>query len=680
MEDILKNLTIEEKLGQLTMIPPFFYIGDLKKEVFGALTELKLDEKKIFLTGSVLGIQNHKEMNLVQKTYLEKSRHKIPLIFMGDVIHGAVTIMPTPLAQACSFNPKLVKKGASESAKEALSKGLQVTFSPMSDLVRDPRWGRVNESFGEDPYLNYVLSYATVKGYKSEGLLSCVKHFAAYGLSEAGKDYNTVDLSRLNLFSYFLSGYIGAIDAGASLVMTAFNTFEYVPATTNKYLLKDVLRGKLKFKGVTISDYDSLLQTIKHRSSLNDCDAAIKGITAGLDIEMASSSYMRCLSEEAYKNPELLKLIDKAVLRVLKLKEKAGLFKDPYRKKDLLLDTSKALKVSYDLASESIVLLKNETLPLNKKTKISLLGKYVSEKDVLGPWSWHGDPNNTDELSKYIKAYYKNDSETFEDYNIEEIKKTDHIILAIGETRCDSGEAHSKADINISFHYETLIKKLSKLNIPITLVLYTGRPLVITNIVPFVNNILVHFHLGSMTSKVVADTIYGINNPSGKLAMTFPRHLGQVPIYYNHLSSGRPYSKDDPYTMKYLDVANEPLYEFGYGLSYSKFKYSNLEITNKKVTLDNLPTIKVTVTNESNIKGKESVLMYIKDDFASIARPVKELKQFAKITLKPYESKVVEFKLRKEDLSFYNQDLKKIVEKGTFTIYIENLYTELELE
>lgn len=680
MEDILKNLTIEEKLGQLTMIPPFFYIGDLKKEVFGALTELKLNEKKIFLTGLVLGIQNHEEMNLVQKTYLEKSRHKIPLIFMGDVIHGAVTIMPTPLAQACSFNPELVKKGASESAKEAMSKGLQVTFSPMSDLVRDPRWGRVNESFGEDPYLNYVFSYATVKGYKSEGLLSCVKHFAAYGLSEAGKDYNTVDLSRINLFSYFLSGYEGAINAGADLVMTAFNTFEYVPATINKYLLKDVLRGKLKFKGVIISDYDSLLQTINHRTTLNDCDAAIKGITAGLDIEMASSSYLRCLSEETKKNPELLKLIDEAVLRVLKLKEKAGLFKDPYKKKDLLLDTSKALKVSYDLASESIVLLKNENLPLNKKTKVSLLGKYVSEKDVLGPWSWHGDPNNTDELSKYINAYYKSDFEIFEHYDIEKIKKTEHIILAIGETRHDSGEAHSKADINISLHYETLIKKLSKLNIPITLVLYTGRPLVITNIVPFVNNILVHFHLGSMTSKVVADTIYGINNPSGKLPMTFPRHIGQVPIYYNHLSSGRPYQETDPYTMKYIDISNEPMYEFGYGLSYSKFKYSNLEITNKKATLNNLPTIKVTVTNESNIKGKESVLLYIKDDFSSIARPVKELKQFKKITLKPNESKVVEFKLSKEDLSFYNHDLKKMVEKGTFTIYIEELYTEFELE
>ncbi len=680
MENILKNLTIEEKLGQLTMIAPFFYIGDLKKEVFGALTELKLDEEKIFLTGSVLGIQNHKEMNLVQKTYLERSRHKIPLIFMGDVIHGAVTIMPTPLAQACSFNPKLVKKGAQESAKEAMKKGLQVTFSPMSDLVRDPRWGRVNESFGEDPYLNYVFSYATVKGYKSEGLLSCVKHFAAYGLSEAGKDYNTVDLSRLNLFSYFLSGYEGAIRAGADLVMTAFNTFEYVPATTNKYLLKDVLRKKLKFKGVTISDYDSLLQTIKHRSSLNECDAALKGITAGLDIEMASSSYMRCLKDEVKKNPELLKLIDKAVLRVLKLKEKAGLFKDPYRKKDLELNTLKALKTSYDLASESIVLLKNETLPLNKKTKISLLGKYVSEKHVLGPWSWHGDPNKTDELSKHIKAYYKNDSEVFEDYDIEAIKKSNHIVLAIGETREESGEAHSKANIDIKEHHQVLIKKLSELNIPITLVLYTGRPLVITNIVPFVNNILVHFHLGSKTSKVVSDTLYGKNNPSGRLSMTFPKHLGQVPIYYNHLSSGRPYSKTDPYTMKYIDISNEPLYEFGYGLSYSKFKYSNLEITNKEATLNNLPTIKVTVTNESNIKGKTSILLYIKDDFASIARPVKELKQFKKITLKPYESKVVEFKIRKEDLSFYNEKLKKVIEKGTFTVYIEDLFTKFSLE
>ena len=364
--------------------------------------------------------------------------------------------------------------------------------------------------------------------------------------------------------------------------MTAFNTFEYIPATTNKYLLRDVLRKKLKFKGVTISDYDSLLQTVKHRTSFNDCDAAVKGITAGLDIEMASSSYMRCLKDETKKNKELIKLIDEAVLRVLELKEKAGLFKDPYRKECLKLDTSKAMKASYQLASESIVLLKNESLPLNKKMKVSLLGKYANEKDVLGPWRWHGDPNKTDELSKHIKAYYQNDSELFEDYNLEYIKKSDHIVLAIGETVHESGEAHSKANIDIGEHYQVLIKKLSELHIPITLVLYTGRPLVITNIVPLVNNILVHFHLGSMTSKVVSDTLYGINNPSGRLSMTFPRHLGQVPIYYNHLSSGRPYSKTDFYTMKYIDMVNEPLYPFGYGLSYSKFKYSNLKITNKK--------------------------------------------------------------------------------------------------
>ncbi|HHT82170.1 MAG TPA: beta-glucosidase [Acholeplasmataceae bacterium] len=680
MKDLLKKLTIEEKLGQLTMIPPFFYIKDLKKEVFGALTDMKLSEEGVFQTGSVLGIQNHDEMNLVQSKYLEKSRHKIPLIFMGDVIHGTTTIMPTPLAQASSFNPSLVRKGAQASAKEALKKGLQVTFSPMSDLSRDPRWGRVVESYGEDPYLNYILSKETVKGYKSEGLLSCVKHFAAYGLSEAGQDYNTVDLSRLNLFEYYLEGYRGAIEAGADMVMTSFNTFEYVPATTNEYLLRDVLRKHLKFKGVTISDYDSLLQTIYHRTSSCDCDAAIKGIKAGLDIEMASSSYMRCLKEAANKDPEILKLIDEAVLRVLELKKKAKLFDDPYRSEHLLIDASHAKEAAYKLAKESIVLLKNESLPLNKKTKVSLLGKYATEKHVLGPWSWHGDPKDTDELAKHIKAEYMNDSESFFDYDLAKIKQTEHIILAIGELYHESGEAHSKADINLSSHYIELLENLSKLNIPITVVLYTGRPQVLTNALPYINNLLVHFHLGSMTSKVVSDTIYGINNPSGRLPMTFPRHQGQIPIYYNRLSTGRPYSETNPYVLKYLDVSNEPLFDFGYGLSYSKFTYKNLELSNSVATLNNLPTVKVTVTNESDVTGKTTILLYIKDEFASVARPVKELKQFKKISLKPHESKVVEFKLTKKDLSFYNQKLKKIVEPGEFTIFIENLEQKFTLK
>ncbi|MGI6782551.1 MAG: glycoside hydrolase family 3 N-terminal domain-containing protein [Acholeplasmataceae bacterium] len=679
MKELLKKLTLEEKLGQLTMIPPFFYIKDLKKEVFGALTDMKLNEKSIFQTGSVLGIQSHQEMIQVQEKYLARSRHQIPLIFMGDVIHGAHTIMPTPLAQASSFNPNLIYKGAEAAAKEALKSGLQVTFSPMSDLVRDPRWGRVVESYGEDPYLNYVLSKATVKGYKSQGLLSCVKHFAAYGLSEAGQDYNTVDLSRLNLFQYYLEGYRGAIDGGADMVMTSFNTFEYVPATTNKYLLRDVLRKKLKFKGVTISDYDSLLQTIYHRTSQDDCDAALKGIKAGLDLEMASSSYMRCLPDVVKKDEELLKLIDEAVLRVLQLKEKAGLFKDPYLIKHVSLDTSNSMKVAYNLAKESIVLLKNNSLPLKKKTKISLLGKYATEKHVLGPWSWHGDPKVTDELSKHLKAYYINDSECFDDYDLDKINQTDHIILAIGERYYESGEAHSKADINLSPHYLKLLEKLQQTNLPITVVLYTGRPQILTEALPLIDNLLVHFHLGSTTSKVVADTIYGINNPCGRLPMTFPRHQGQIPIYYNRLSTGRPYSETNPYTLKYLDVSNEPLFEFGYGLSYSKFNYSNLKLSTNVATLKSLPTVSVTVTNESDVSGKTSILLYIKDDFASVARPVKELKQFKKISLKPHESKVVEFKLTKNDLSFYNQDLKKIVEPGGFTIFIENLTTKFTL-
>jgi beta-glucosidase len=688
---LLKKLTIEEKIGQLLQLSPFNFIRDIEVEVFGHLKELGLNEKKVFSAGSVLGIHNASEMIAVQEKYLRKSTHQIPLVFMADIIHGYETIFPVPLALSTSWNPKLAFEMARVSAVEASTAGIHVTFSPMADISRDPRWGRVVEGFGEDPYLNSVFVKEMVKGYQQDdisidgNIAACVKHFAAYGAAEGGRDYNTVDMSRLNLHNYYLKGYKAAIDANAKLIMTSFNVLDGIPATINKHLLRDILRDLWKFEGLTISDYDSLHQVVPHGNAENDEEAALKGIHAGLDIEMASTCYINNL-KKLIENKEVdVKLLDEAVLRVLKLKEEIGLFDNPYKGasvelEEKLVRSDKHLEISRKVAHESMVLLKNENmLPLSKNKKYAIIGPYADTKNTNGPWSWHGknDLNQTlsDTLNEknislnFIKQCHSIDELTNQD--LVEIRKADAVILALGENERESGEAHSKVDIRLPRNQEKFVEFFRDIQLDTIVLLFHGRPFDLTNILD-TKAILDVYYLGSMANQAIADLLVGDVNPSGKLTMTYPRHVGQIPLYYNYLNTGRPKIEGDrnEYVSYYLDEKNSPLFPFGYGLSYSKFDYQDLRVSKNEMKIDEEITVAIDVKNESELSGFETIQLYIRDYVANISRPIKELKGFQKVWFAPHQKKTIEFKINKDSLSYLDDQGKEVIEPGRFQIMV----------
>lgn len=689
MKNLLKQLSVKEKIGQLLQIPPFLFIKDLKIEVAGPVEELNLDEEKIFLAGSSLGIGSAEEMIEVQRKYLEKSRHKIPLIFMADIIHGYKTIFPVPIAIASSFRPKIAYDCARISAIEASTSGIHLTFSPMADLSRDPRWGRVVEGFGEDLTLISSMVVQMVKGYIGDGiekegnLASCVKHFAGYGASEAGRDYNTVDLSRLSLFSQYLPAYKKALEAGARMVMTSFNTLDGVPCTVNSFLLKKVLRDQWKSNAVTISDYDSLKQILAHGVASNMKEVAFLGITGGLDIEMASSAYSNNLETLIQEGSIEESQLDEAVLRILELKRDLGLFENPFKgaspeKANELVLCESHLKSSREAAHESMVLLKNDgVLPLNGNVKIALIGPYSNSRKVVGPWSWHGrrDLHVTLEEALKDRLTYVNseeDSTKYSEDDIQKIMSADVVVLAIGEDERMSGEAHSRSSIRIPEKQERLFEMIESLGKITISLLFNGRPLILDRIQR--SNALVEcWFLGSESSQAVRDVLFGDVNPSGKLPISFPRNEGQIPIYYNQLNTGRPYlgpQDHNEYVSKYLDVENTPLFQFGFGLSYSKFIYTNLVLSEKRMTESDEINVSVTVTNDSDISGDEITQLYIRDYVARISRPVMELKNFQKNYFLAHESKSIQFVINVKDLLYYLETGEQVCDKGKFQVMI----------
>jgi len=691
IKTLLNTLTIEEKIGQMLQIAPFFFIKDLEIEVSGNVNDLALNEAKIFRAGSVLGIRNASEMIEVQKNYLKKSRHQIPLMFMADVIHGYETIFPVPFALSTSWNPKLAYDMARVSATEASTAGLHVTFSPMADLSRDPRWGRVVEGFGEDPYLNAIFTKSVVQGYQQDdiskdgNIAACVKHFAAYGASESGRDYNTVDMSRLSMHNDYFTGYKAAVEAGAELIMTSFNVLDGIPATVNKHLLREVLRDLWKFEGITISDYDSLHQIIEHGCAEGDQEAAMKGIEAGLDIEMASSCYINYLKKLVENKTVDIKLIDEAVYRILKLKEKLGLFDNPYKgasleQEEKLVRSPLHLLKAKEAAHESAVLLKNdEILPLNKKLKYALIGPYAASKMTNGPWSWHGKNSLNHTLSELLiqegisLTLTKEiaDPNELSDLEMEMIRESDVIILALGEHEKESGEAHSRSDIKLPRKQENFVTFSTFMNKKSLVLLYHGRPLDLTNIMQ-TNAILDVYFLGSMANDAIADLLTGIKNPSGKLTMSYPRSVGQIPIYYNQLNTGRPKVEGDhnEYVSYFLDIENSPLFPFGYGLSYSSFTYSNMRLSKDSITKNEKMKVQIEIKNTSETPGYEIVQLYIRDYSASISRPKKQLKGFQKIWFNAHETKTITFELDHHDLSFMNGEGQSVLEPGRFKVMI----------
>ncbi len=688
--ELMKSLTREEKIGQLLQIAPFFFIKHAEVEVAGHVTELKLTRKQIFEAGSVLGIGSAKEMIEVQTAYLKHSRHKIPLLFMADIIHGYETIFPVPLGLASTFNERLVEHVARISAIEASTSGIHVTFSPMADLVRDPRWGRVVESFGEDPYLNGILSSAMVRGYQQDDirkethLASCVKHYAAYGKVEGGRDYNTVDLSRLSLHHDYLEGYRKAIEAGAKLIMTSFNVVDGIPATVNQYLLRDVLREQWQFQGVTISDYDSLHQIIAHGVATDDKEAAYRGLKAGLDIEMASTAYANHLSELIDEGLIDEQLLDEACLRVLELKEQVGLFENPYKhaypdQALTIVRSQEHLDFARQVAHESIVLLENDgILPLTKKMSVALVGPYATSRDTNGPWSWHGknalNANLYEALKDDLNITFIKDSEDPKDYteqDIRDIERADLVIFACGERIKESGEAHNRSYITLPRKQDRLYDLMRRHAQKLVTIIIAGRPLAIGHLQSS-EAIIYAWFPGSEGARAIADIMMGRHHPSGKLPMSFPYHEGQIPVYYNHLNTGRPKIEGDhnEYTSYYLDTPNRPLYPFGYGLTYTTWVLGKPNLQKSTMKIDDRNQLQVTLTNTGKNQGSQVVQVYVRDVICWVSRPVKALKAFQKINLNPGETKTLTFMISPDWFLYYNDQGIKTYEPGEFIIMV----------
>lgn len=712
IEKLLAAMTLKEKIGQMLQLTPFFFKDDALGKITGPVEELGINEEDIRNTGTVLGTSGAKEAIEIQKSYLEKSEKKIPLIFMADVVHGYRTIFPIPLAMGCSFDETIVENAARISSKEASAAGIHVTFSPMVDLVRDARWGRVMESTGEDPYLNSVFSRAFVRGYqgddisKEENIAACVKHFAAYGAPEGGREYNTVDISERMLREYYLSAYKAAIEEGCKVLMTSFNTVNSIPSTGNTWLMRDLLRKEWGFDGVVISDWGAVKELIPHGVAENDKEAAEKAIKAGVDIEMMTSCYIKQLERLLEDGKIKIEMIDEAVLRILNLKEELGLFENPYKgaseeKEAKLLVCAEHRKTAREVSSASMVLLKNDNiLPFSKDVKkVAVLGPFADESKILGPWSWQGKFEEVISLKQGIINKIGEDKvviskgcniEGGNDEQIEEAvaaaKEAEVIVLALGEHHDMSGEAGSRAFIKLPGRQEKFAEEILKLGKPTAVILFNGRPLEIKEIHDKAPAILEAWFPGTEGGNAAADILFGDKNPSGRLSMSFPYAVGQIPVYYNAFNTGRPKKSEDSterYCSHYLDIPNAPLLPFGFGLSYSKFAYSDFKLDNNVLKKENSICASIKVKNIGTMAGEDTVQLYIRDLTADVVRPVKELKGFKKVYLEIGEEKEIVFEIDESMLRFYNSDLEFKAEEGKFTAMIgpnsRDLYT-LEFE
>ncbi len=730
----LNTLSIEEKIGQLIQLTGDFFEGDMDTVVTGPLKKLGLNtDYNIYNTGSILNITNPEKIIRLQTDYLEKSAHKIPLLFMADIIYGYRTIFPIPIAQACSWNYEEVENAASIAARECYEEGIHVTFSPMVDLVRDPRWGRVMESPGEDTLLAMKYAQSVVLGIQGSNLeggavpahkiAACVKHFAAYGAPVAGREYNAVDLSEHALREYYLPGYQAAIEAGAKLVMTAFNTLNGIPATGNEWLNRNVLRQEMNFDGVLISDYAAIEELIMHGYAEDETSAARLALLAGVDVDMKTAVYANQLKNVITGNDYMLELLNEAVYRVLKLKNDMGLFEDPFRGLQEIVKRSTSSILSDDhkqaalsLAEESVVLLKNgnDVLPLSREMKVALIGPYAEENSTLGMWAIKGEETDTINLKTGLLQLVDPDNlsvcrgsyllpvdarEMFDKYAdklavetsseedllqeaIRNANEAEVIVLALGESIYQSGEGGSRTNPTLPEPQLRLLHELSLLGKRIVLIVYSGRPLILTDVVEKVDAIIQAWYPGTMGGEALANILYGEVNPSGKLAMTFPRSVGQIPVYYNELNTGRPNLKENGsyrFASRYIDEVNEPLYPFGYGLSYTSFEYSLLTVSQKKMKTNETVDIRISVSNTGTYDGKETIQLYIHDKFASVARPVKELKDFKKVFLHSGETKIVEFSVDEDMLKFYGREMEYKSELGEFEVYIGSSSQEISL-
>ena len=716
VNSLLSKMTLDEKLGQLNLPTS----GDIST---GQSISTNIGQKvKDGKVGGLFNIKSVEKIKQIQKVAVEETRLKIPLLFGMDVIHGYETVFPIPLGLSCSWDMEMIKKSAQIAAKEASADGINWTFSPMVDIARDPRWGRISEGSGEDTYLGSQIAKAMVQGYqgdlsKNDNILSCVKHFALYGASEAGRDYNTVDMSHVKMYNEYFPPYKAAVDAGCASVMTSFNEIDGIPASANKWLMTDVLRKQWGFKGFVVTDYTAINEMIDH--GLGDLqNVSAMSLKAGVEMDMVGEGFLTTLKKSLSEGKVTQNQIDNAVRLILNAKYDLGLFENPYKYCDVdrakaEIFTSENRNVARKIASESMVLLKNnnQVLPLEKSGTIALIGPLSDNKQNMpGTWSVAAKfdssvtilqglkeavgsnatiltargcnvLNTVDEekinVNVHMQNSYIRDNKTDEQMLNEALdiaKKSDVIVAVLGESAEMSGECSSRTKIEIPQIQKKLLNELKKTGKPIVLVLLTGRPLVLVEENEKADAILNAWFSGSETGNAVADVLFGDVNPSGKLTTTFPRSVGQVPIYYNYKNTGRPLGnkegKFEKFRSNYLDERNEPLFPFGYGLSYTKFNYGNVSLSSTKMNANQTIKVSVSISNSGNFDGKEVVQLYIRDLVGSVTRPVKELKGFQKIDLKKGESKTVTFDISVNDLKFYNSDLKFTAENGQFEVFV----------
>ena len=713
INQLMAKMTLEEKLGQLNLPSS----GDF---VTGAAASSDIAKKiEAGKVGGLFNIKSVAKIKEVQKLAVEKSRLKIPLMFGMDVIHGYETVFPIPLGMSATWDMSLIERSARIAANEASSDGINWTFSPMVDISRDPRWGRISEGNGEDPYLGAQIAKAMVKGYqgddlsKNNTLLACVKHYALYGAAEAGRDYGTTDMSRVRMFNEYMLPYKAAVEAGVGSVMASFNEIDGLPAHGNKWLLTDVLKKQWGFKGMVVSDYTGINEMIAHGVGDLKTVSALS-MNAGLDMDMVGEGFLTTLGASLKEKKVTQARIDEACRKILEAKYRLGLFEDPFR----YIDENRAKaevfsavnrKEARTISAQSFVLLKNanKTLPLKKSGSIALIGPLADNKENMGgTWSVAANLSKATSLLQAFKEtigdkvaiHYAKGSNLDADAQFEEragmfgkslkrdsrsdeqllnealdaAAKSDVIVVAAGESAEMSGEASSRSNLDIPGVQKNLIKALLKTGKPVVLVLFTGRPLALTWENEYIPAILNVWFPGSEGPYAIADVLFGDVNPSGKLSATFPQNVGQVPLFYNHKNTGRPLRGPwfQKFQSNYLDVSNDPLYPFGYGLSYTSFSYSDVVLSSSKAKGNQSVTASVTLTNTGAYEGKEVVQLYIRDVVGSITRPVSELKGFQKISLKPGESTKVSFTITPEDLKFYNYDLKYDWESGDFEIMI----------
>ena len=712
VDDLMSKMTLQEKIGQLNLM----VAGDIttgqamNTQVGGAIAAGNM--------GGIFNIKGAKEIREMQELAVKKSRMGIPLLVGMDVIHGYETIFPIPLALSCSWDMAAVEQSAAIAAKEASADGINWTFSPMVDVTLDARWGRYSEGNGEDPYLGSLITKAMVRGYqgdysRTDNIMACVKHFALYGASESGRDYNTVDMSRVRMYNQYLPPYKAGAEAGAGTFMSSFNLVDGVPATANKWLLDDLLRGEWGYDGMVVTDYGSIGEMLSHSVSANLQEAAAQALKAGTDMDMCSMGFIATLEKSLKEGKVSETDIDKACRRVLEAKYKLGLFQNPYkycdpkrRKKDIFNEENR--RAARDIAAETFVLLKNEgnLLPLKKQGKVALIGPLANTRaNLAGTWCVAYTPDKYSTLKEGMERalagkatlLYAQGSNITRDAELQKAgefgktiergddaqmkaealavaKEADVIVAALGETADMSGECASRTDLCLPDVQMELLQELNKLGKPIVLLNFSGRPTVMTwenENIPAILNV---WFGGSEAADAICDVVFGDKVPSGKLTMSMPQAVGQEPLYYNHQPTGRPVPEGTKefrkYQSNYLDVRNDPLYPFGYGLSYTTFSYSDLQLSATEMSPTGSVEASVTVTNTGNVDATEIVQLYIRDLVASVSRPVKELKGFERITLKAGESRKVTFAITPETLKFYNYDLKYILEPGDFNIMV----------